>query len=98
MTAEVKPSAERQITRSLWRRLNDQGPHGGTKALPQATQVADRRHLIALRKSMRQIRSAVGAASVDPDLLTAAEHIQTLRISAAGDANAAGLVRAQQIV
>ncbi|HMG49064.1 MAG TPA: ISL3 family transposase [Inquilinus sp.] len=55
------------------------------KALPQATQVADRWHLMenasrafldAVRKSMRQIRAAIGAATIDPDLLTAAERIQ----------------------
>ena len=55
------------------------------KALPQATQVADRWHLMenashafldAVRKSMRQIRSAIGAATINPDLLTAAERIQ----------------------
>jgi transposase len=55
------------------------------KALPQAIQVADRWHLMenashafldAVRKSMRQIRVAIGAAKVDPDLLTAAETIQ----------------------
>jgi len=56
-----------------------------TKALPQATQVADRWHLMenashafldAVRKSMRQIRSAIGAATINPDLLTSAERIQ----------------------
>ncbi len=55
------------------------------KALPQAVQVADRWHLIenashaflaAVRRSMRQIRSAVGAMTINPDLLTAAERIQ----------------------
>jgi transposase len=55
------------------------------KALPQAIQVADRWHLMenashafldAVRKSMRQIRVAIGAAKIDPDLLTAAETIQ----------------------
>jgi transposase len=56
-----------------------------TKALPQATQVADRWHLMenashafldAVRKSMRQVRVAVGSATINPDLLTAAERIQ----------------------
>jgi transposase len=56
-----------------------------TKALPRATQVADRWHLMenashafldAVRKSMRQIRNAIGAATINPDLLTAAERIQ----------------------
>ena len=55
------------------------------RALPHATQVADRWHLMenasrafldAVRKSMRQIRSVLGAATLDPELLTAAERIQ----------------------
>jgi transposase len=55
------------------------------KALPRATQVADRWHLMenasrafldAVRKSMRQIRAAIGAATINSDLLTAAERIQ----------------------
>jgi hypothetical protein len=55
------------------------------KALPQAVQVADRWHLMenasrafldAVRKSMRQIRSVIGAATINPKLLTAAERIQ----------------------
>jgi Transposase len=54
-------------------------------ALPNATQVADRWHLMenashafldAVRKSMRQIRAAIGAAKIDPNLLTAAEKLQ----------------------
>ncbi|MFO1126568.1 MAG: ISL3 family transposase [Methylocystis sp.] len=56
-----------------------------SKALPHALQVADRWHLMenasaaflgAVRKSMRQIRSALGAAFVDPALLTAVERLQ----------------------
>jgi transposase len=56
-----------------------------TKALPHAIQVADRWHLMenashafldAVRKSMRQVRAAVGATAINPDLLTAAERIQ----------------------
>lgn len=56
-----------------------------SKALPQATQVADRWHLMenasqafldAVRKSMRQIRAAIGASTVNPELLTAAERLQ----------------------
>lgn len=55
------------------------------KALPMAVQVADRWHLMenasrafldAVRKSMRQIRAALGTATIDPDLLTAAERLQ----------------------
>ena len=55
------------------------------KALPQATQVADRWHLMenastafldAVRKSMRTIRTAVGATVINPELLTSAERLQ----------------------
>jgi transposase len=55
------------------------------RALPHAVQVADRWHLMenasrafldAVRKSMRQIRSAIGATTINPKLLTAAERIQ----------------------
>jgi len=55
------------------------------KALPEVAQVADHWHLMenasrafldAVRKSMRQVRSAIGTATVDPSLLTAAERIQ----------------------
>jgi transposase len=55
------------------------------KALPHAIQVADRWHLMenasrafldAVRKSMRQIRTVIGAATIDPKLLTAAERLQ----------------------
>ena len=55
------------------------------KALPQAVQVADRWHLMenasaafldAVRKSMRSIRSIIGATAINPDLLTCAERLQ----------------------
>jgi len=55
------------------------------KALPDAVQVADRWHLMenasrafldAVRKSMRQVRAAIGAATISPNLLTSAERIQ----------------------
>jgi transposase len=56
-----------------------------SKALPNAIQVADRWHLMenassafldAVRKSMSSIRSAIGATTVDPELLTCAEKLQ----------------------
>ena len=56
-----------------------------SKALPEAVQVADRWHLMenashafldAVRKSMGQIRRAIGAATIDPQLLSAAERLQ----------------------
>ncbi|MET4037151.1 transposase [Bradyrhizobium sp. RT4a] len=55
------------------------------KALPHAAQVADRWHLMenasrafldAVRKSMRQVRTVIGATTIDLKLLTAAERIQ----------------------
>lgn len=55
------------------------------RALPHAIQVADRWHLMenasrafrdAVGKSMRQIRKAIGAARIDPRLLTYAEKRQ----------------------
>lgn len=55
------------------------------KALPNAVQVADRWHLVenasrafldAVRRSMRQIRCAIGAMTIQPELLTAAERLQ----------------------
>ena len=55
------------------------------KALPDATQVADRWHLMenasaafldAVRKSMRTVRTTTGATVINPDLLTAAEKLQ----------------------
>jgi transposase len=55
------------------------------KALLHAVQVADRWHLMenasrafleAVRKSMRQISTLIGATTIDPKLLTAAERLQ----------------------
>jgi transposase len=55
------------------------------KALPHAIQVADRWHLLenasrafldAVSKSMLQIRTTIGATTINPALLTAAERIQ----------------------
>ena len=70
------------------------------RALPGAVQVADRWHLMenasqaflaATRASMRQIRAAVGAATVDPQLLTAAEKLQYEGYLRREDANGAVL-------
>lgn len=55
------------------------------QALPHAMQVADRWHLMenaspslldAVRASMREIRTSIGATIINPTLLTAAERIQ----------------------
>ena len=55
------------------------------RALPHAVQVADRWHLMenassafleAVRKSMRQIRTAMGVTVINPSLLTFAEKLQ----------------------
>lgn len=57
----------------------------GAKALPGAIQVADRWHLMenasaafldAVRRSMRSIRAAIGATTINPTLLTRAEKLQ----------------------
>jgi transposase len=68
------------------------------RALPDAMQVADRWHLMenasqaflaATRSSMRQIREALGAATIDPTLLTAAEKLQYEGYLRREDVNAA---------
>jgi transposase len=59
--------------------------HAVARACPDATQVADRWHLMenasaaflqAVRQSMRSIRRALAAGTVDPDLLTCAQRRQ----------------------
>lgn len=73
------------------------------QALPHAEQVADRWHLMenashafldAVRQSMRQVRMAIGTATVNPKLLTAAERLQYEGYLRREEANAAirGLV------
>lgn len=83
-TAQAWLSDQRQIA-IVARDRGDSYALAATKALPRATQVADRWHLMenanhafldAVRKSMRQIRSAISAAMISPGLLTAAERIQ----------------------
>src|SRR6202011_4304427 len=74
------------------------------KALPHAAQVADRWHLMenashafldAVRKSMHRVRAAVGSATINPDLLTAAERIQYEGYLRREDTNAAILKQAE---
>lgn len=56
-----------------------------TRAIPDAIQVADRWHLMenasaaflgAVRRSMREIRTAIGATTINPALLTSAEKLR----------------------
>jgi transposase len=63
-----------------------------TKAIPDAIQVADRWHLMenasaafldAVRRSMRGIRTAIGATTINPALLTSAEGLRYQGLSAA---------------
>lgn len=57
---------------------------------------ASRAFLDAVRKSMRQIRRAIGATTVNPELLTAAERIQYDGYLRREDANAAVLALAKE--
>src|SRR5580704_13452600 len=75
------------------------------RALPHAIQVADRWHLMenassafldAVRKSMRQIRLAMGAAVIDLSLLTFAEKLQYEGYLRREETNAAILSLSQQ--
>jgi transposase len=75
------------------------------RALPHAVQVADRWHLMenasrafldAVRRSMRQIRRSVGAMTINPDLLTAAERLQYEGYLRREDTNAAIMAIARE--
>ena len=75
------------------------------RALPKAVQVADRWHLMenashafldAVRKSMRQIRAAIGATTVNPELLTAAEKLQYQGYLCREETNAAILAMSKE--
>lgn len=75
------------------------------RALPHAIQVADRWHLMenassafldAVRKSMHQIRAAMGAAAFDPALLTFAETLQYEGYLRREETNAAILALSEQ--
>ena len=75
------------------------------RALPHAVQVADRWHLIEnasrafldfVSKSMRQIRKAIGAARIDPRLLTYAEKLQYEGFQRREETNASILSLAQE--
>lgn len=68
------------------------------KALPHSVQVADRWHLMenasrafldAVRKSMRKIRTVIGATTINPKLLSAAERLQYEGYLRRGETNAA---------
>jgi transposase len=83
-TAEAWLSGQPQIS-VVARDRGGAYARAAAKALPQATQVADRWHLMenasqafldAVRRSMRQIRRSVGAMTINPKLLTAAERLQ----------------------
>ncbi len=76
------------------------------RALPQAVQVADRWHLLenasrafldAVRRMMRQIRTAIGTATINPELLTAAERLQYEGYQRREEINAAILALAKDV-
>ncbi len=75
------------------------------KALPNAVQVADPWHLMenashafldAVRKSIRQIRAAIGATTINSALLTAAEKLQYEGYLRREETNAAILAMAKE--
>ena len=83
-TIETWLAAHPEITIVSRDRGGGYGP-AASKGAPQVVQVADRWHLMenasaafleAVRRSMRQIRQALGSTGIDPDLLTCAERLQ----------------------
>jgi len=103
LTARRSPNASTAAIFGVW--LICHWRAGAVKALPQATQVADRWHLMEKRQPRFPRRRAqidasnprrVGAAAIDPDLLTAAERIQYKGYLRLEDANAAILARAEK--
>ena len=82
-TAEAWLAGQPQIT-VVARDRSGNYALAAARALPQAAQVADRWHLMenasrafaeAVRQSMRAIRQVIGATTLNPALLTAAERI-----------------------
>jgi transposase len=103
-TAQAWLADHREITIVARDRGGGYG-EAAAKALPRATQVADRWHLMenasrafldAVRKSMRQIRTAIGATTVNPALLTSAERIQYEGYLRREESNAAILALSKQ--
>lgn len=75
-----------------------------TKAAPEATQVADRWHLMAnasaaflevVRRAMKPLREALGIGTIDPDLLTSAEQRQLAGAKRRDEINASVLALAE---
>jgi transposase len=90
--------ADHQEVRILARDRGGGYGEATSRAAPRVLQVADRWHLMenasaafldAVRKSMRAIRTAIGATSIDPDLLTRAERLQYEGYLRREEANAA---------
>lgn len=103
-TAQAWLTAQPQIT-VVARDRGGAYARAAAKALPHAVQVADRWHLMenashafldAVRRSMRQIRRSVGAMTINPALLTAAERLQYEGYLHREETNAAVLAEARE--
>jgi transposase len=97
--------AQHQEITVIARDRGDGYGEAAARALPHAVQVADRWHLMenasrafldAVRKSMRQIRAAIGATTINPRLLTAAERLQYEGYLRREETNAAVLALAKE--